>query len=186
MKVFKNANGTNISLRLKKWAESWLSARQETPAYEGVNWKANLYKWEVAYGVEREIRFEELRMRKMRKAISAAIFSTPLRPRCNAIPSYRVLMLRDMRFWTSLHLLSEWAAWETCAEDNNYFLYARMIPHGGMNGQLRWRFFPEPRNPVFEYEDFPILVYNDKWWIRDSCFERTDNQRNYRYLVFPI
>ncbi len=59
--------------------------------------------------IERRMRFSVIENSMARKDISASTF--PGHPRCNSIPSCWVSMLRGVRFWASLHLLSELAAW---------------------------------------------------------------------------
>src|SRR5438874_13073489 len=58
--------------------------------------------------VERRMRFQVIENSMTRNAISASTF--PGHPRCNSIPSCWVSMLRGVRFYSSLHLLSELAA----------------------------------------------------------------------------
>jgi hypothetical protein len=58
--------------------------------------------------VERRVRFLVIENSMTRNAISASTF--PGHPRCNSIPSCWVSMLRSVRFYSSLHLLSELAA----------------------------------------------------------------------------
>src|SRR6266704_6374681 len=59
--------------------------------------------------VERRMRFLVIENSMTRNAISASTF--PGHPRCNSTPSCWVSMLRGVRFCSSLHLLSELAAW---------------------------------------------------------------------------
>jgi hypothetical protein len=116
MVVFKQsqvANGTNISLRSKnRRAESTgKDARQGTPARGSyVEGKAILTKmWLME--VERRMCFLVIENDMTRNAISASTFSGfPRYPQDNSIPSCQVSLLRDVRFGSSLHLLSKLAA----------------------------------------------------------------------------
>ena len=82
---------------------------------EGKTIRASTWLMEV----ERRMRLLVIENSRTRNAISASTF--PGHPRCNSIPSCRVSMLRGVRFWASLRFLSELAARETCAEDNNFY-----------------------------------------------------------------
>src|SRR2546429_4288226 len=96
MVVFKQTSGVN----------GRGCARQGAPAREGVKWKARP-SWRRR-GLRR-MRFLVIENSMTRNAISASTF--PGHPRCNSTPSCWVSMLRGVRFCSSLHLLSELAAW---------------------------------------------------------------------------
>ena len=114
MVVFKQsqiANGTNISPRIKnKRAESMgEDARQGTPAREGVTVEGKTILTKMwLMEIEKRMCFLVIENNMTRNDISASTF--PEYPRCNSIPSCRVSLLRDVRFWASLHLLSKLAA----------------------------------------------------------------------------
>jgi hypothetical protein len=71
--------------------------------------------------VERRMRFLVIENRMTRNAISASTFSG--HPRCNSIPSCGVSLLRGVRLWSFLHLLSDpnWRRGKACAKDNNLY-----------------------------------------------------------------
>jgi len=55
--------------------------------------------------IERRMHFLVIENSMTRNAISASTF--PGHPRCSSIPSCWVSMLRGVRFWSYLHLLSD-------------------------------------------------------------------------------
>src|SRR5712692_4686334 len=116
MVVFKQsqiANDTNISPPHRKqtsgaeWVRMRATGSTSTRGseVEGQTTLAETWLMEV----ERRMRFSVIENSMTRKDISASTFPGHLR--CNSIPSCWVSMLRGVRFWASLHLLSELAAW---------------------------------------------------------------------------
>jgi hypothetical protein len=69
--------------------------------------------------VERRMRFLVIENSMTRNDISASTF--PGHPRCNSIPSCWVSMLRDVRFCSSLYLLSDTFGAGKRAKDNNLY-----------------------------------------------------------------
>lgn len=79
--------------------------------------------------VERKMRFQVIENSMTRNAISASTFPGHLR--CNSIPSCWVSMLRGVRFWASLHFLSDtFGAGKHAPKIITSILYGVMIPYG--------------------------------------------------------
>ena len=79
--------------------------------------------------VERRMRFLVIENSMTQNAISATTF--PGHPRCTSIPSCWVSMLRGVRFWASLHLLSDtFGAGKHAPKIITCILYGVMIPYG--------------------------------------------------------
>src|SRR5579872_7001674 len=78
--------------------------------------------------VERRMCFPVIENDITRNVISASTF--PRHPQCNSIPSYQVSLLRDVRFRSSLHLLSIVAAWGNMRQRIMLYLVGVMIPYG--------------------------------------------------------
>src|SRR2546425_10137056 len=79
--------------------------------------------------VERRMRFQVIENSMTRNALSASTF--PGHPRCNSIPSCWVSMVRGVRFYSSLHLLSDtFGAGKHAPKRRTCILYGVMIPYG--------------------------------------------------------
>ena len=117
------AHDTNISLRIKNKRAEWVRMRATGSTstrgneVEGETILAETWPMEVG----RRMRFLVIENSMTRNDISASTF--PGHPRSNSIPSCWVSMLRGVRFWSLVHLLSDpnWRRGEACAKDNNLY-----------------------------------------------------------------